>query len=328
MNQDFAALFSEALKRRQALQQSLLQEGTDAWRVLHGIVEGRPGLTVDRYGSLLLAQVFFNPILDEEESVLRDYAASQDLELVIWNKYAQAQERQPYSYDPELVLCHEQGQPFYASRASFGSDPYLYLDFRAGRRWLRANATAEDRVLNLFAYTCTAASAALTAGGKGVNVDFGRRCLQLGRSNAVVNGQDGRTDFWQEDIFPILWQLSGIGVKGRAARHRYMRVKAEKFSLIILDPPNLAKTPFGKVDLLNDYPAMFKPCLLSAAPGGRILALNHLAEVPVEKWLASLQRTAEKISVELAKVELLDTEADFPTFDGRSPLKMAVVTLA
>jgi hypothetical protein len=36
-------------------------EDTDAWRIFHGVTEGRPGLSIDRYGPLLLAQIWFDP---------------------------------------------------------------------------------------------------------------------------------------------------------------------------------------------------------------------------------------------------------------------------
>ena len=37
-----------------APEHSLHAEGTDCYRLFHGAVEGRPGLTVDVYGALLL----------------------------------------------------------------------------------------------------------------------------------------------------------------------------------------------------------------------------------------------------------------------------------
>ncbi len=37
-------------------------EETDAYRLFHGTVEGSAGLTVDRYGDLLLVQSFHSPL--------------------------------------------------------------------------------------------------------------------------------------------------------------------------------------------------------------------------------------------------------------------------
>ena len=47
-----------ALQARRDLITRLAAEQTDAYRLFHGTVEGKPGLTVDRYGSLILVQSF------------------------------------------------------------------------------------------------------------------------------------------------------------------------------------------------------------------------------------------------------------------------------
>lgn len=49
-------LLRSALERRVDLLASLADEGTDCVRLLHGTVEGAPGVAVDRYGPVLLVQ--------------------------------------------------------------------------------------------------------------------------------------------------------------------------------------------------------------------------------------------------------------------------------
>ena len=51
-------LLHAARQRRAALVVRLRAEGTDCWREFHGTVEGAPGVAVDRYGALLLVQLF------------------------------------------------------------------------------------------------------------------------------------------------------------------------------------------------------------------------------------------------------------------------------
>ncbi|MBK7767375.1 MAG: class I SAM-dependent rRNA methyltransferase, partial [Sulfuritalea sp.] len=48
-----APLLAAALDARRSLPR-LHAEQTDAYRLFHGSVEGHPGLTIDRYGELLL----------------------------------------------------------------------------------------------------------------------------------------------------------------------------------------------------------------------------------------------------------------------------------
>lgn len=317
------ALLERSIQARAVLHGRLQAEGTDCWRVFHGVAEGRPGLAVDRYGPLLLAQLFHGELEPEDLQTLQGLAEDQGLRLVVWRR---GQGRGAPEMDSGLTCC-EEGQRFALAERSRGLDPWLFLDFRAARRWLRAQVPADASVLNLFAYTCSAGVAAARQGAEVWNVDFGRWCLEVGGRNRDLNGLDPeRFHFWREDVFPILWQLSGQGVRGRAARREFLRVEPRLFDVVILDPPTLARSPFGKVDLVADYPAMLKPCLLALQPGGRILATNHAAGVDRETWEQVLRRTAEKAGRELQALQFLAPEGDFPSPDGQPPLKIAILS--
>lgn len=317
------ALLERSIQARAVLHGRLQAEGTDCWRVFHGVAEGRPGLAVDRYGPLLLAQLFHGELEPEDLQTLQGLAEDQGLHLVVWRR---GRGRGAPEMDSELTCC-EEGQRFALAERSPGLDPWLFLDFRAARRWLRAQVPADASVLNLFAYTCSAGVAAARQGAEVWNVDFGRWCLEVGGRNRDLNGLDPeRFHFWREDVFPILWQLSGQGVRGRAARREFLRVEPRLFDVVILDPPTFARSPFGKVDLVADYPAMLKPCLLALRPGGRILATNHAAGVDRETWEQVLRRTAEKAGRELQTLQFLAPEGDFPSPDGQPPLKIAILS--
>jgi len=318
-----AELLDRAVAARQNLVARLEAEGTDCFRLFHGVAEGRPGLTVDRYGPLLLAQLFHGDLQHGDTEALRTLADTLGLDLVV--------QRRGSGTSPageSARVCREEGQVFRVAEQSRGLDPYLFLDFRAGRRWLRRQVSREAEVLNLFAYTCGAGVAAARNGAEVWNVDFGRWCLEVGRQNAGLNGLDAqRFHFWREDVFPILWQLCGTGVRGRAAKRQFLRVEPRAFDVIVLDPPTVAKGAYGKVDLVDDYPAMLKPCLVCLRPGGRVLATNHAATVDRPTWLRILTRTGEKAGRPLRSVEFLEPEEDFPSADGSPPLKMAVLTV-
>lgn len=305
-------LLQSALRARAPLLERLHAEGTDAYRLFHGTTEGRPGLAVDRYGPLLIAQEFFDPL--DDTGPLEELADRLGLELVVRRRGVAEALSAPQ-------VCHEQGQAFQVVARHRGLDPWLFLDFRAGRRWLRAHARGE--VLNVFAYTCTAGVAAASAGAAVLNVDFGRWCLDVGRENARLN--DVQMDFLREDAFPVLRQLAGLEVKGRAGRRSFTRLHPRGFDLVVLDPPTVASSPFGKVDLVNDYPALLKPCLLALKPGGRVLATNHAADVDLATWLAVVRRTGEKAGRPVQVAEVLVPEEDFPSPDASPPLKMAVL---
>ena len=58
-----------------------------------------------------------------------------------------------------------------------------------------------------------------------------------------------------------------------------------------------------------------------------MLAVNHVASVDLDGWLESLGRCAKKAGRPLADISVLPPEADFPSPDGKHPLKVALATV-
>jgi 23S rRNA (cytosine1962-C5)-methyltransferase len=317
-------LVDRALAARAILLQELAAESTDCLRLFHGAAEGREGLAIDRYGPLVLVQTFRGPLASVERaavaSLLRERMPETE-ELAFVDRGNDA----PPEEDSKEHVCREFGTAYFIRARHRGKDPWLFLDLRAGRRYLRS-ITSGSSVLNLFAYSCAAGVSAAAAGAKEVwNVDFARSALEVGRRNAARNGIAPETvRFVHEDCLPVLRQLAGLPVKGRGSHGAYARFEPRTFDIVFLDPPTWSTGAFGAVDVERDYPALFKPALLATAPGGYLIATNHSASVEKEAWVGILKRCAEKIGRPLAEIEILGPEVDFPSRDGRSPLKIAV----
>ena len=316
-------LLSRARENRVDLFRRLEGESTDCWRCFHGATEGFPGLTVDRYGPIYLAQTFHSPLATEQHEELRLFFGD-SLHL-----RDRSRKKGP-STEPESnqIWAREFGLRYYLELEHRGLDPYLFLDFRMARRWLRQHAQGKS-VLNLFAYTGSAGLVCSAAGSESVcQVDFSGGNLEVARKNYEANGLDASSvELLQEDCYPVLWQFAGRAVKGRAARRRkYTKLKARRFELIILDPPAWSKSPFGAVDLVNDYPSLLKPCIECLSDDGMILCSNNVASVSIESFVAVVKRCAEKAGRPVKEVERLLPESDFPSPDGRPPLKVLVMS--
>lgn len=339
---DFAAslesLFARALEARAPWIPALEATGTDAYRLFHGISEGRPGLTVDRYGPLVLAQTFREPLEPAQIAALEELAIlrTPGTRAFVYNHRAGnapfARWHEPAPDALAEFVCRENGVQFAVRARHRGRDPWLFLDLREGRRRL-AELAREKSVLNLFAYTCGAGIAAAHAGASEVwNVDFASSALDVGRRNAELNGIDvvragadrGRVRFIEEDCWPVLRQLAGLPMKGRGAGRAHGRYDARRFDVVFLDPPAWSKGPFGAVDIERDYESLFKPALACTHRGGWIVATNHSANVELAAWLLRLERCARKAGGAIEVVETLGPGPDFPTLDGRAPLKIAV----
>ncbi len=336
MSDRLSDLLMAALTARSGLLDQLHGEGTDAYRLFHGSVEGLPGLTVDRYGDQLLVQSFHQALAPEQLAELgRFYGEALPGLAVIYNDRSQSHSRigNPLQGDAKVAAhtsreIHEVGVRYLYQARHAGQDPWLFLDLRAGRRRIMAEAPGKS-VLNLFAYTCGVGIAAAKAGASHVvNVDFAESSLEVGKENARLNELSCRPRFIKSDVFAALRQYAGLG-QPKVVRGKRMppfpELAPRQFDIVFLDPPRYAKSPFGVVDLVNDYPALFKPALLATAPGGRLLCCNNVAEVDRDAWLEQLQRSARKAGREITSHEWIVPEADFPSPDGRPPLKMILL---
>lgn len=329
-------LLGAALAARDTLIADLSANGTDAYRLFHGTIEGQDGLTVDRYGDTLLVQSFHQPLSAAELRELESfYATACPGLVVIWNDRSQPNSRIANTLAPEQAAIAATLREFtelgvkYAFQARHeGQDPWLFLDLRAARRRVMQEALGKS-LLNMFAYTCGVGIAAAKAGAKHVvNVDFSDTCLAVGKDNARRNDLPIRVRFIKSDAFAALRQYAGLG-QAKMVRGKRMPpfppLEARQFDIVFLDPPRYAKSPFGVVDLVNDYAALFKPALLATAPGGTLICCNNVAQVTRETWLDQLQRSANKIGRSIREVEWIVPEADFPSPDDNPPLKVVLL---
>ncbi len=330
------ALLQAAFAARQPLLERLHGEDTNAYRLFNGSSENRPGLTVDRYGELLLLQTFHVPLSEDEQLAIEQfYAAALPGLTALYNDRSSANSRIANPLPPERLAAAQQPREFREMGVRYlvqgrhaGQDPWLFLDLRAGRRRVMQEVAGKS-LLNLFAYTCGVGIAAAKAGAAHVvNVDFAESSLKVGKDNARLNELATRPRFVQSDAFAAMRQLSGIGqpkkVRGKPMPP-FPTLEKHSFDMVFLDPPRYAKSPFGVVDIVNDYAALMKPALLCTAEGGTLICCNNAAQMSREVWADQLQRCATKAGRTLRELEWIAPEEDFPSHDGQPPLKIALL---
>ena len=327
-------LLRTAITRRAELIDRLETDRTDCCRLLHGTQEGVPGVTLDRYGHLALLQSFHVPVANDEVAVVRRVLDEvfPDSDLVYNDRSAPGSRIRNLLSDTERPaaeldrIVFEHGVRFHMKARHRGHDPWLFLDLRPTRRAVMDEAK-DKSVLNLFAYTCGVGVAAAAAGARRVlNVDFATSSLAVGTANALLNGVSHCATELVSDVFPAVRQLAGIRqppvVRGRRLP-RFPRLEPESFDLVFLDPPTLAKSPFGVVDLVRDYQSLLKPALGAVAAGGILYCTCHVARVEEKEWHAQLRRCADKCGRPIRSLDVIRPDEDFPSPDDRPPLKVA-----
>ena len=151
----------------------------------------------------------------------------------------------------------------YILRSDRGQAPGLFLDQRTNRR--EVAASSEDaRVLNLFAYTCSfSVVAALGRASQTVNVDASGPFLDWGRDNFQLNALERPQDlFWKGDVRDFL---------------KLARKRAERFDLIVLDPPTFSRSRKRPFNVRNELVPLAGQCLELLSPGGKMLVATNLS---------------------------------------------------
>ncbi|QNH07757.1 class I SAM-dependent rRNA methyltransferase [Pseudomonas sp. B11D7D] len=328
-----------ALAARKTLLTELHAQGTDCYRLYHGSQEGAPGLTVDRYGPQLLVQSFHQPL---EASDLHAIAGSVETALgqpllLVYNDRSKGNsriDRDPTLFQPseaalEDLIGQEWGLNYRVRGRHAGQDPLLFLDLRNARGWVKSNSAGKS-VLNLFAYTCGVGLCAAAGGAREVvNLDFAQGNLAVGQENGTLNPELLPMQFIQSDYFPAIRQLADLPISSRRGQKlpSYPRLQPRQFDLVFLDPPAWAKSAFGTVDLLRDYQSLLKPALLATAEGGTLVCCNNLAKVEMSDWRAQVLRCAEKLGRPVRDCQVIAPAPDFPSQDGKPPLKTLVLHL-
>ena len=95
----------------------------------------------------------------------------------------------------------------------------------------------------------------------------------------------------------------------------------------MLDPPAWPKIALGTVDLLRDYQSLLKPALLATAENGVLICCNNLAKVDLDDWREQVLRCATKAGRPVRDCQVLPPAADFPSTDGKPPLKVLMLQL-
>jgi 23S rRNA (cytosine1962-C5)-methyltransferase len=276
--------FDDVLRVELHRRRERLPPHTDAFRWLDGEI---PGATIDLFGEVAILSVY-EVFSTEEEQAL----ASAALEIAgLRAVYVKRRPREAarLAHDaadfvaPKLPLAGSAAPPFLASeggtryeiRADNGLSVGLYLDARDARAWVRRQARAR-RVLNLFSYTCGFGVVALQGGAaRALNIDVSRRVLDWGVANLEHNGLAASPrDFIAGDVFEWLHRLAK---------------KAERFDLLIIDPPGFATTRRHRFSAARDYASLVQSAAPLVAPGGLLLALCNVEALSAKDFEAGVR---------------------------------------
>jgi 23S rRNA (cytosine1962-C5)-methyltransferase len=129
-------------------------------------------------------------------------------------------------------------------------------------------------------------------------VDRDAAALLLARKNFELNGLDPEAHaFVAADVLADL-----------AAR----RERAERFDLVVLDPPAYAKTQKAVPAAIDGYASLHRAALAVLRPGGILATASCSARVAPEEFLSAIREAAIKSRADLTLLEERRQPPDHP----------------
>lgn len=203
---------------------------TNALRLVNAEGDDLPGLTADRFDDVVVLKLTTAGMIKRREEIARAFA--KHAKTVIARADETAAKREGVeAFDglllgaepPARVWIEERGKKF-AVDVAHGQKTGFYLDQRDSRDLVQQLARGRS-VLDLYSHTGgLAISAAKGGASKVVLVESSTDALAVAEENAAANDATSIARFVKADV------------------HKYLREDSEKYDLIAVDPPPLAKT--------------------------------------------------------------------------------------
>lgn len=329
-------MLQAALEKRSALIRGFADEDTNSYRIFNGETDGRSGLTVDQYGTLVLIESFREPLLEPDLAQIEAFCATTvPNHTVIYNDRSNGNLHIANPLPPALLTeamlpreAREFGVAYRMQGRHLAHAALLDLELRAMRRQVMKDAVGKT-VLSVFSHTCSPGIAAAKSGASFVvNVDANEYALSIGKESARMNSLPVRPRFIKSDAFAAMRQFAGTGQAERVRGKRmppFPKVEPRQFDLVVLDPPDYHKSAFGVINSLIDYASVFKPALLCVAEGGSLICTHRVSDLTRDAWAEQLARTAAKARRPLKDLNWIETDADFADKTRPAKLKTALL---
>jgi 23S rRNA (cytosine1962-C5)-methyltransferase len=294
----------------------LLDEDTNAARLIHDSGDGFPGVTVDKLADVVLVEAHTKAADAESliSALKRRFGGNTPIFYKErWSRTEQGRsgaQRTGPPCRPELAV-REHGLSYWV-RLTSEEHIGLFLDSRPARKRIR-EITAGRRVLNLFSYTGAFGVCASKGGARSTtNVDNKRSALELGKINYRLNCLDHDTrTFLRADAFQFL----GRAVRGKG-----------RYDLIVLDPPPISKRAGRRrFRVETGYAGLAVNSLKLLDSGGLLLAgLNgsRVGDHAFDRMILDAAALAQKRA---RIVERIGPGADFPRCDSRPVARFVLV---
>ena len=293
---------------------TVMGDDFSACRLIFGESDGLCGLTVDKYGDILVSQVLSFGIDKKRdviykalcESLAKDGITVRGImernDVAIRELEGLEQYKGWYKADylpdpPSPVTEITENGIVYTVDVENGQKTGFFLDQKYNRLAV-AKIAKGKKVLDCFTHTGSFALNAAKGGAAHVTaVDVSQFAVDTARENAVKNGLEGSMDFLCADVFDLLPELAQ---------------KGSDYDLIILDPPAFTKNRKTVGNAQKGYKEINYRAMKLLPRGGYLATCSCSHFMDNELFVKMLMSAAADAGVSLKMIEARRQSCDHP----------------
>ncbi|HEX9704195.1 MAG TPA: class I SAM-dependent rRNA methyltransferase [Gemmatimonadales bacterium] len=274
-----------------------------AYRVVHAEADGLPSLIVDRYGTVVVAQLLSAGLDRARDDVVEGITRALAPDGVLLRNDASIRRHEGLPAEvvvargsvPELVEVVEHDVRYLAAPWK-GQKTGAFLDQRENRVLVAAHVRPGGRALDAFTYHGSFALHLARRVTQVLAADSSPEALTRGAENAALNGCANIT--WREaNAFELLRELER---------------QDEQFDAVVLDPPAFAKNKESVAKALGGYKEINLRAIRLLAPGGILFTCSCSYHVSRALFMDMLLDAAKDCGRRLELVALTRASRDHP----------------
>ncbi len=304
--------FEGAIRRAVALRREVyrLDEVTDAYRLINSDGDGLSGLTIDRYGEVLLCELFSFGIaqrLPRWLPLLHELAGTRFTRVQVDHDLGSLEGIKPSAFNevnaaaPLSVKIRENGVRYEVDFEQ-GHKTGFFCDQRDNRREV-ARFAKGARVLDLCCYTGGFSLCAKVLGGADdvTAVDLDEDAISQARRTATLN--QARIKFVHADAF---------------AYARQMQQNAETWDLVVVDPPKFIFTreERGAWEGRQKYEDLNQLAISLVKPGGILVTGSCSGLLSLEEFEERVIKGAHRLGRRLQFLNRTGAGPDHPVYSN------------
>lgn len=298
--------FEQRISEAIALRKVFSPEVTNAFRLINAEGDGLPGLVVDRYAEVLVAQIHTLGMERLRPQLIEALMKCTGTHGILLRNDGQSRQREGMDVEEPAVIAGAVPTQITIreNNVLFTVDPWegqktgFFLDQRDKREALRKYAY-DAQVLNCFSYTGGfSVYAALSNSRQVVSVDISASAIEGARQHFVLNGLDAdQYEFHIANVFEYLEEARQAG---------------RQFDVVVLDPPAFAKTQSARNQALNAYRRLNLLGMQVLRPGGILLTCSCSGAVGMDDLLGILAQGSQRLGRSVQLLESFTHGVDHP----------------